>query len=224
MKVTLIFLLAFTLSLKAQDSLSVSEDYDLPLSNPRPYEVGYLFLGLNSYQPRLFSPPGVSYFEFLNGILAKYKYKKLSLRFHASYLYKKTTLQFALPSTRDFGNATVKDYKIGTGLQYSLVKKYDYIYTFADLSYRKRAVTANIVTSLYQTNIVSKLNGMNMVVGIGSKLKLYKNLYLTLETGYDQTYLVGKSKYSSYNSEQEFRQETLSYGNLFTRLYFTLTF
>ncbi|MES2514829.1 MAG: hypothetical protein V4580_11825 [Bacteroidota bacterium] len=176
MKVVLCFLLLLSLHLKSQDSLGTEENYSLPFDNPRPFEFGYTFLTVNSNLNLLYTQPGEPIFEFLNGVLARYKYQNLSLRFHASYLYKKTKQDFMMYSTQDFGEATLKDYKIGTGLQYSFVKKRDYFYAFLDVNYHKRVTTASINNILlpYQTNLVSKLNGFDLIPGIGSKIKLVK--------------------------------------------------
>jgi hypothetical protein len=227
MKGILIFLLVITWQLNAQDSLQTEDSYSLPFSNPKPYEVGYMMIGLNSNDSFYFVSSGEPNFEYLNGILARYRYQKISIRFHASYIARKTQRTYYLNSTQDFGHSLAKDYKIGTGLQYSFLKKQDYIYLFFDVSYHKRVTTADFNNSqtTYQINLVSKLNGINAIQGIGSKIKLIRNLYVSFEAGYNYTYLIGKNKYNSYSFDApEKVNATLAYYNLFAKLYLSLTF
>jgi hypothetical protein len=227
MKIVVCLLLTSILQVKSQDSLSTDSIYNLPIGNARPFEFGYYFFTVNSNTALLYTPPSYTGFEFLNGVLARYKYQKLSLRFHASYSSKKTSQYYLINSIQNWGEATTKDYKIGSGLQYSFQKKHDYLYVIMDLSYHKRATTATINNSqsLYQINLVSKLNGFDITPAIGSKLKLFKNLYATLETGYNYTYLAGKNNYSSYDFKSpESIRKTSVYTNLFTKFYLSLTF
>jgi hypothetical protein len=227
MKVILFILLSFALQLRSQDSLSAENEYDLPLSNPKPFEFGYTFVAINSNMELLYAQSGKPIFEFFNGIIARYKYQHLSLRFNASYFEKKTKDEFVMNATQDFGEAMLKDYKIGTGLQYCFIKKHDYLYMYVDIGYHKRVTTASInnILSPYQTNLVSKLNGLDITPGLGSKIKLVKNIYASVEAGYSHSYLKGENKYSSYDFKStESSYQTSIYHNLFARLYLSLTF
>lgn len=227
MKIVLCLLLTSILQVKSQDTLSTDSIYNLPIGNARPFEFGYCFFTVNSNIALLYAPPSYTGFEFLNGVLARYKYQHLSLRFHASYSSIKTSQYYLINSLQNFGEATTKDYKIGSGLQYSFQKKHDYLYAILDFSFHKRTTTATINNSqsLYHINLVSKLNGLDITPGIGSKFKLFKNLYATLETGYSYTYLTGQNKYNSYDFKYpESIRKTLVYANLFTKFYLSLTF
>ena len=91
-----------------------------------------------------------------------------------------------------YGEVQSMEYRIGSGIQVSFFKKKEFIYSYLDLNYRRHhefgSITANsngvvYVPSQYNYNMI--VNGLDAIIGIGTKLKLYKNIYFSAEVGYD---------------------------------------
>ncbi|MBP8033072.1 MAG: hypothetical protein KAZ71_00670 [Bacteroidia bacterium] len=228
MKAVFILLMVFTFQLKAQDSLVIDEENSLPFSNTRPLEICHTILGINSNQSLFFAEPKRPIFEYLNKILLRYRYRAISIRLNASYFNRTTSKENSYSYNEpDFGMSTVTDYKLGIGLQYSFFKKQEYLYSFLDLNYVKRVQKSsinNFITNYY-SNLASKLYGINMCFGLGSKIKIVQNLYISPEIGYDYSHLEGKTKNTGFQIvPQEPKFEKQVYGNLSTKIQMSFIF
>jgi hypothetical protein len=125
--------------------------------------------------------------EFINGVFFRYTKKRLGLRIHASYTENSNT--FASPigvadgASADNNN---KDIRIGIGGQFSIIKHKEWFYTFLDLSYRNVFSTGHYYGGIGGANdrYSSTANGMDCFLGLGFKIKIIKNVYLSPEVGY----------------------------------------
>lgn len=153
----------------------------------RRFELGSTLLTINSFNRIYYFAPDRPSFEFMNGLFFRYTYKRLALRLHASYAENSTS--FATPSywsDGGSGDISSKDLRIGAGVQFSLLKRKEWLYTFLDLSYRNVFSTGHYYggyTGAYD-RFSSTANGFDSFLGLGFKIKTIKHVYLSPEIGY----------------------------------------
>jgi len=196
--------------------------------NIKQYEIGYSFLTMNSNNYVLFSAPNELPVEFLNGVLFRYKINKLSFRSSASFYLKNTRREYSSVSMDlSYGDVQTKVYKIGIGIQHSLYRKKDVIYPYADLNYKRRFETGVIsgVLSGDINRFKTYVNGLDLVTGIGSKLKVYKNLCFSAETGYN-LYIAKRDNetVSFLTNEISYSKTNLISNNFLLKIYLSLVF
>jgi hypothetical protein len=169
----LTFILAFQIS-KGQDTL-------------RRFEFGSTLMTINSFNTNYNFAPDRPSFEFINGVFFRYTKKRLGLRLHASYTDNSTS--YATPpewSDGSAGDINNKDFRIGVGGQYSILKRKEWLYTFLDLSYRNVFSTGHYYGGLGGANerFSRTGNGFDSFLGLGFKIKTIKHVYLSPEFGY----------------------------------------
>jgi hypothetical protein len=134
-------------------------------------------------------------YEFVNGLFFRCTKKRLGLRALVSYSDKTTSYTFPTIEPPYFWGRTInnKDWKVGIGGQFSILKQRDWLYTFLDMSYR------NVFSTGYEfgfsnETFSSTSNGFDCFAGIGVKLKMTKYFYLSPEIGYySSTQLVNRT-------------------------------
>lgn len=156
-----------------------------------PYEFGSTVLSVNSlFDAGSYSqskPP----MEFMNGLYFRYTKARLGIRILSSYSY--NTFQNIAPPSQADGSSNEgsnKDFRIGAGIQYNLLKTKDWLYAYTDILYR------NVFSEGYFTDgfsgsaysFASNSNGFDSFLGVGFKLKLFKSLYLSPELGYNLSF------------------------------------
>ena len=169
----LTFILTFQIS-KGQDTI-------------RRFEFGSTLITINSFNTNYYYAPDRPSFEFINGLFFRYTKKRLGLRFHTSYTDNSTS--YATPvgsSDSSSGDINNKDFRIGVGGQFSLLKRKEWFYTFLDLSYRNVFSTGHYYGGIggANENFSKTANGFDCFLGLGFKIKTIKYVYLSPELGY----------------------------------------
>ena len=227
-----------TLSVKSQNTLIIVDTIVLP-QHHRCIDVAYTCLTVNFKDELMFSSAHVPMYEFLNGILCRYKFNKSSLRLNASFssqqnkkdspIYPKT-----LANNESYGEASAKNYKIGLGMQWTPFKEKELIYSYIDIGYKNRQEVKTVTTLDNQVytvkNYHTKINGVDCIVGLGTKIKVYKNFYFSGEFGYNYYLAENEDKVltSVINTpiiNEETYQTSIYYFHTFiSKLYLSLTF
>ncbi len=228
-KLIWLILIFNSLDIKSQETTTDTIS-DLPTSRPKPYEIAYTFFGMNLKNELMFSNSNEPTFEFLNGILVRYKFNRFSLRLNASLSKIHNVKEY--PSNCidcSYGNAESKNYKIGIGGQFTPLKKKELIYSYFDLSYKSRKENGVIVdvkdTSFTFNNYHTKTNGLDFILGIGTKVKIYKNFYFTGEIGYNYYIAESKIKNRDIKTEQlSYQSVPISFQTILGKLYLSLMF
>lgn len=204
---------SFVLS-KAQDSL-------------KHFEFGATLFTVNSLNKQFFFPTDRAPVDLMSGLF--FRYTKNRFGFRSQVYYSKNYFtgyrQITSADVITAGN-TNKNFEIGIGGQYSLLKKKDWLYTFVDLSYRNQFSSGYRYASGSGVNAsTNSTNGLNTAIGFGAKIKMCNNLYLSPELGYSVFY--GNRKHSMTNMSTG---DTYKYnGNYFNpggflKLHFTYKF
>ncbi len=152
----------------------------------RRFEFGSTLITINSFNTNYYSAPDRPSFEFMNGLFFRYTKKRLGLRLHASYTDNSTSYATlsGVPESSS-GDINNKDFRIGVGGQFSLLKRKDWFYTFLDLSYRNVFSTGHYYGGIGGANesFSKTANGFDGFLGLGFKIKTIKYVYLSPELG-----------------------------------------
>ncbi len=187
----------------------------------RRFEFGSTLVTINTLSTKYYNNPDRPNSEFINGLFFRYTKKRLALRLSASYY--ENASSYADPITvvdGGSGNINNKGVRIGVGAQFSLLRHKEWFYTFADVSYCNVFSTGNQYGGFSGKNdsFSRTANGFDTFFGLGYKLKILKNMYLSTETGYlisakmanqTNTNLISKqssqSNYNDVNGEPAFK-------------------
>jgi hypothetical protein len=176
MRTTVIFTAIFFLGgiAAAQDTL-------------RKFEFGVTVASVNSFNTKYYFAPDRPSVEFLNAMFFRYTCKRMAFRAHAAY--SENSYTYASPpewSDGMSGDVANKDLRIGVGAQYALLKRRQWLYAFADVSYRNVFSTGHDYGGIrgVADNFSRSANGFDIFLGPGLRLKLLKNVFLSPEAGY----------------------------------------
>ena len=137
--------------------------------------IGRHFFSINyePYEPRV---------TFINGIFLRYSHKKIGFRALCSYAKYEEVL-FGYSS----GILRYKNFKIGVGGQYYILKKTDWLYTFADAAYNNVYWSGSVFgdTPNDKYAYTSSINGFDFYLGFGLKLKAFKVINVSPELSFD---------------------------------------
>ncbi len=195
----------------------------------QPFEIGFTFASVNARNEIMFSNPDEPCLELLNGILFRYKFNKLSLRINFSFNEKQSSKNPMDIADYQFGKSECKSFKIGAGLQWTPLIKKELIYLFLDCNYKSRnenSEIVNIVASYYTFQTIhSKAEGLDMVGGLGTKLRIYKNFYFSMEGGFNQFFGINKKKTIQVSTPKSSTQIVpYRFDTILLRFYLSLTF
>ncbi len=157
-------------------------------------EFGYQIVGIDFKSHMLLPGDGRALYEFINSVLYRYKFNDhISLRLYASYFEKTIEIEKSDPMPNGvYGNSSFTQYKIGAGIQYGFLKKNDLLYSHLDLGYRRRIESATKYSPGFPFYSVSGrsdlLNGLDMSLGMGTKIRIYGNLFFSVEFAYNLFY------------------------------------
>lgn len=212
------FILASLLILQiatAQDSL-------------RHYEFGSTVFTLNSFNATGNFGSAKPRTEFINGLFFRYSYKRFGFRAQTSY--SENSKFYAFPDQNNVvtNHLTNKDFRIGIGGQYSLLKKKDWLYGYTDIFYRNIQTNGAYTGDYMNTNITAYArtsNGIDAFLGLGLKLKLSKSFYLSPEFGYNFNYGMIRSSYINAATNQPVKENFKQLGlNSFLKLQLSVKF
>jgi hypothetical protein len=152
------------------------------------FEFGSTIITVNSLNTTSYFARDKAPVEFINGLFFRYTNKRFGFRAHASY--SENYCVYATPANWSDGSSGEihnREFRIGIGGQYTLLKKKDWFYTLADLSFR--TVFADGFNyggfSGASDSFSSKAKGLDSFLGLGFKIKTFKNVYLSPEIGYN---------------------------------------
>jgi hypothetical protein len=134
-------------------------------------------------------------FELLNSIQFRYSRYKLGYRLTGEYQRQVHHYPF-----HDNNGSGIKSnsFRLSAGIQYSFSDQLSWLYTFADLGFRKLGGTGyysgkSAVALPVALEMIRKSAGAELQTGIGVKLKLSRHCRFFAETGLNVLYL--KNKY-----------------------------
>ncbi len=165
------------------------------------YEFGATIATVNSFNK------GTDYYgtnkpnyELMNGLFFRYTYKRFGFRSEISFSENSKFYNFPIYQSNRVGSyANNKDFRIGIGGQYTLLKKKDWLYTYGDIFYRDVRTKGNIFYNSLGSDDIKysgSTKGIEGCMGLGLKLKISKNFYLSPEAGYISGYNFAKSSYT----------------------------
>lgn len=172
-KLVLLASVLFSLVFKAQDSL-FNFELGVPLAT-------YNFFD-NAYYAN--DQPAV---EYINGIFFRVTTKRLGLRAEVDYktLHPADDHLVINVDRTPAISTNYKDMRAGAGLQFSITRKKDWVYIFADAAYRKMA-SSGFYDGGAKNDVYSfSSNGLFSRVGFGLKTKLFRVFYVSGEFGYN---------------------------------------
>ena len=194
----------------------------------RRFEFGSTVLTMNSYNTSNSDNADRPALEIMNGLFFRYTKNKFALRVFTSYsdnAGSATTFpSMADGSTNDWNR---KDFRVGAGAQYSILRNRDWLYTFLDGSYRSVFSTGHYYGGIWGSaeKYTSSSNGIDLFLGLGFKLQVLKNICLSPEIGlYNSTNFIDKTSTSLYSGQVSNYNYTENYLNPVAKLHLTVKF
>jgi len=174
LKLTLYFLF-FQTFISAQDSLAN-------------FEFGPTLLTVNSFNTEYQFAQQRPSFEILNGLFFRYNKKQISYRGILSYVENRIDFKPGAGTADGIsGSVNNKNLMFGAGVQRNLKKNKDWLYVFADVAYRNTFSTGinsgGIAGITY--NYSSNSNALDSYFGLGFKIKIIKQLFISPELTYN---------------------------------------
>ncbi len=179
----------------------------------RRFEFGSTLITIKSFYNSNYSAQDRPPIEFINGLFFRYTKKRLGIRAHASYSENFSSYT-AHPNcfNCESGDINNKDFRIGIGGQFSILKKKEWFYTFIDISYRNVFSTGSYSSVSTNANNLfsSTANGIDSFFGLGFKAKLLKSIYVSPELCYNIFYGIINSSTTSLTSGQTTKSNSLN--------------
>ncbi len=197
----------------AQDSLT------------RRHEFGSILI-TRGFSSSNFNIPDNSRNQFFSGIFYRFTQNNLAYRAGLRYMESLTKTNNSNCKECYVGNANNKNFEIKVGAQYSLIKK-SYLYILTDLYYKNLFATGNIYGGVLGLNhsFSSTTNAVGLNIGFGSKIKIFKQLYISPEIYYDYSYsATSMQKKSLVNFISDHSNYTVSNLDLKSRIALTVGF
>ena len=192
------------------------------------FELGPTLITVNSLSSTYYSIVSRPSIEYSNGLF--FKYNKNRFAFRSTISYNESYFKYyAPPGCFDCtsGESINKDFRICMGVQYNLLKNKDVFYTFTDLSYRNVYSSGFVYGGLAGLNnsFCSSTNGADGLIGFGIKLKLFDDIFILPELGYNIFY--GSVNYSTshllYGDPRKYNYSELN-ANPVAKLHLTVRF
>lgn len=152
------------------------------------FEFGPTLLTINSLSKTYYSVSDRQSIEISNGILFKYFKNKYALR--ALLSYNECHLKYYAPTgciDCTHGESNNKDIRIGVGFQHNLLKKKEWLYGFSDIAYRNVFSSGFVYGGFagYNNSFAASTNGLDGIIGLGLKLKLFEDIFILPEVAYN---------------------------------------
>ncbi len=192
------------------------------------FEFGPTLVTINSLNKNYYSGSDRQSVEISNGLLFKYLKKRMAFR--ALLSYNECHLKYYAPTgwiDATSGETNNKDFRFGLGIQCNFLKTKEWLYGFTDLSYRNVFSSGFVYGGIagYNNSFSSSTNGLDAVIGFGLKLKLFEDIFILPEVGYN-TFFGGVN----YSTTHLVRGETNKYSysqfnaNPIAKLHLTVRF
>ncbi len=119
-----------------------------------------------------------------------FKYLKNRSAFRSLLSYNECHLKYYAPTgciDCTSGESNNKDFRFGLGFQSNLLRTKEWLYGFADLSYRNVFSSGFFHGGIagYDNSFSSSTNGLDGIIGFGLKLKLFEDIFILPELGYN---------------------------------------
>jgi len=152
------------------------------------FEFGPTLITINSLNSTYYSGVDRPSIEYTNGLLFKFTKKRIAFR--STISYNESYFKYYAPvgcidcTSGESGN---KDFRIGIGIQYSMLKNRDWFYGFADISYRNVFSSGYFYGGIagFNNSFSSSTNGVDGIIGLGFKCKLFDDIFILPELGYN---------------------------------------
>lgn len=192
------------------------------------FEFGPTLVTINSLSKIYYSGSDRQSVEISNGLIFKYFKKRMAFRSLISY--NECYLKYYAPTgcvDCTSGETNNKDFRFGIGIQYDLLKTKQWLYGFTDVSYRNVFSSGFVHGGLagYNNSFSSSTNGLDGIIGFGLKLKLFDDIFILPEFGYNTFF--GSVNYSTthlihgQNSKSNYSQVN---ANPIAKLHLTVRF
>jgi hypothetical protein len=125
--------------------------------------------------------------EFINGLFFRYTKKRFAVRVLASYSNFSSASSYtteAWPFGPIGGDINNKDFRIGAGGQFEILKQLPWFYTCLDIAYRRvNTIGHSYGGGLFSQKFMCTSNGADCFIGLGFKIKITRNFNLSPEVG-----------------------------------------
>lgn len=179
-----------------------------------PYELGSTLLSVNSENLSNYLYGYEPQFRFLPGLFFRYKINRFSVRSQLAYGEYGAIQNFGKSIVDGYAvSSSTKDLSLGVGGQFLILKNKEWVYSFADFSYRNIFTKGQVYGGWSgNSNFSKSVNGFECTFGLGSKIRLVKNVYLSPELGY---YLSGRNVVNARNPLDFGQASTIKYSENF---------
>ncbi|MBL7922414.1 MAG: hypothetical protein JNJ40_19010 [Bacteroidia bacterium] len=192
------------------------------------FEFGPTLVTVNSLNKTYYSGSDRQSIEISSGLLFKYLKKKMAFR--SLIGYNECHLKYYAPTgwidaTR--GETNNKDFRFGLGIQHNFLRTKEWLYGFTDLSYRNVYSSGFIYGGIvgYHNSFYSSTNGLDGIIGLGLKLKLFDDIFILPEVGYNTSF--GNVHYTTThlisNETNKYSYSEVN-ANLIAKLHLTVRF
>jgi hypothetical protein len=197
----------------------------------RAYEAG---IEIVNYNPsgnghRYDNSPANNAAQWASGVFFRYTPDRFGVRLGGNF--SQGTVQPSYDYCADCltGDITDKELQVKLGAQYAPLKKYDWLYVFTDLYYRRYSSTGDLAGGLCGCLDVTQTrtsNGLGLNAGLGAKVRVIKSVYLSPEIYYDVLRARDKTtQHDNRNGSPDFTyQETTTMHRPAMRLRATIAF
>jgi hypothetical protein len=154
------------------------------------FELGPTVVTVNSSFGHIFSRPDAALVEYLNGLFCRYTKGRVGVRGFISYSQFRTEGASTFASERYTEEGSAEQYQdltIGTGAQYSLSKKNQWLYAFVDIAYNTKHSSGSGSGDLIKNErfFMATKRGLDSYLGLGIKLNALKCLVLSPELSFN---------------------------------------
>ncbi|MBD81128.1 MAG: hypothetical protein CL840_19580 [Crocinitomicaceae bacterium] len=145
----------------------------------------YILIDVPNYEDHKNALDNRAFTQYFNEVFLRYRINRLSIRANSSYFQFRNTWSEDCPDC-SVGEIEYKDFKIGLGVQYSLIKEKEWLYTYLNASYHhlsqlgwyEGGITGGFHPVDYQ------YHGVYSTLGVGFKKTFFKRINVSPELGY----------------------------------------
>ncbi|QNP53162.1 outer membrane beta-barrel protein [Hymenobacter qilianensis] len=156
----------------------------------RAYEAG---IEVVNYNPsgnghRYANSPANNPAQWVSGVFLRYTPTRFGVRLGGNFSQGTVKPNYDYCADCLTSDITDKELQVKLGAQYAPLKKYDWLYVFTDLYYRRYTSTGDLTGGRCGCLDVTETrtsNGLGLNAGLGAKIRVYKSFYLSPEIYYD---------------------------------------
>jgi hypothetical protein len=171
-------LLGCVLGAHAQDKPNRAYEAGIEIVNYTPFGNGHRYDNSPANNPA----------QWASGVFLRYTPTRVGVRLGGNFSQGTVKPSYDYCADCLTGNVTNKELQLKLGAQYAPLKKYDWLYVFTDLYYRRYSSTGNLAGGFCGCLDVTETrtsNGIGLNAGLGARIQVYKSIYLSPEIYYD---------------------------------------